>query len=150
MKIINIEESTSHTYDIEVPGIHEYLLGNGCVSHNTSGKSVNATEGTEPILDFFYKEEGTITIPTIAPNFRKNNRFYKKAFECNQFGLLRNAAIRQIYLDQAQSVNMYIARPDSMKEMTLMHMYYFDLGGKTLYYLKQQKETEEEICESCT
>lgn len=116
----------------------------------TSGKSVNATEGTEPILDFFYKEEGTITIPTLAPNFRKNNRFYKKAFECDQFGLLRNAAIRQIYLDQAQSVNMYIARPDSMKEMTLMHMYYFDLGGKTLYYLKQQKETEEEICESCT
>ena len=82
----------------------------------TSGKAVNATEGTEPVLDFYYKEEGTITIPTLAPNFRKNNRFYKKAFDCDQFGLLRNAAIRQIYLDQAQSVNMYISRPDSMKE----------------------------------
>lgn len=116
----------------------------------TSGKAINATESTEPIPELFYKEEGTITIPTLAPNFRKNNRYYKKAFECNQFALMRNAAIRQIYIDQAQSVNMYISRPDSFKEMTLLHLYHFDLGGKTLYYLKQQKETEEEVCESCT
>lgn len=116
----------------------------------TSGRAINATESTEPIPELFYKDEGTITIPTLAPNFRKNNKYYKKAFECNQFALMRNAAIRQIYIDQAQSVNMYISRPDSFKEMTLLHLYYFDLGGKTLYYLKQQKDTEEEICESCT
>ena len=116
----------------------------------TSGRAINATESTEPIHDFYYKEEGTLTIPTLAPNFRKNNQFYKKAFECDQFALMRNAVIRQIYIDQAQSVNTYISRPDSFKDMTLLHLYYFDLGGKTLYYLKQQKETEEEICESCT
>jgi ribonucleoside-diphosphate reductase alpha chain len=116
----------------------------------TSGKSQNAIESIEPILDFFYKEEGTINIPTIVPNFRTNNQFYKKAFECNQFNLLKNAAVRQKWIDQAQSVNLYITKPDSLKYMVNLHFYGFSLGLKTLYYLKQQKEQDDDICESCS
>jgi len=116
----------------------------------TSGKSQNAIESTEPIHDFFYKEEGTINIPTIVPNFRLNNQYYKKAFECDQYALVRNAAVRQKWIDQAQSINLYITRPDSLKYMTELHFYAFKLGIKTLYYLKQQKDSEEDICESCS
>jgi len=150
MKITNIEESMSHTWDIEVPSTHEYLLSNGCVSHNTSGKAINAIESTEPVHDFFYKEEGTITVPTVVPNFKKNNKYYKRAFDCNQTNLLKNAAIRQKWIDQAQSVNVYIARPDSLEYMTKLHYKFFDMGGKTLYYLKQQKGESGYVCESCT
>jgi ribonucleoside-diphosphate reductase alpha chain len=117
----------------------------------TSGKSINAIESTEPIHDFFYKEEGTITIPTIVPNFRKNNQFYKKSFDCNQYSLLKNAAVRQKWLDQAQSINVYLKKPDSLWEMTNLHFYGFSLGLKTFYYLKQQKNSDaEEVCESCS
>lgn len=116
----------------------------------TSGKGINAIESTEPISNFFYKEEGTITVPTVVPNFRKNNQYYKPAFECDQYALLKNAAIRQKWIDQSQSVNVYIKRPDSLLELTKLHFYFFNLGGKTLYYLKQQKESDEHICESCT
>lgn len=117
----------------------------------TSGKSINATESIEPIQDFFYKEEGTITIPTLVPNFRKNNAFYKKAFECDQMKLVELAAIRQKWLDQSQSVNIYIKHPDSLSELTEVHLYGFHLGMKTFYYLKQQKDQAQEIaCESCS
>jgi|FLOH01.1.fsa_nt_gi ribonucleoside-diphosphate reductase alpha chain len=116
----------------------------------TSGKAINAIESTEPIADFFYKEEGTMTIPTVVPNFRKNNQYYKRNFECNQYALLRNAAIRQKWIDQAQSVNVYISRPDSLLELSRLHLYGFHYGMKTFYYLKQQKEGEEYVCESCT
>lgn len=116
----------------------------------TSGKAVNSIESTEPVHDFFYKEEGTITVPTVVPNFRKNNAYYKRAFDCDQFALLKNAAVRQKWIDQAQSVNVYIKRPDSLDEMTKLHVYGFHNGMKTFYYLKQMKESEDYTCESCT
>jgi ribonucleoside-diphosphate reductase alpha chain len=116
----------------------------------TSGKAVNSIESTEPVHDFFYKEEGTITVPTVVPNFRKNNAYYKRAFDCDQYALLKNAAVRQKWIDQAQSVNVYIKRPDSLDEMTKLHIYGFHNGMKTFYYLKQMKESEDYTCESCT
>jgi ribonucleoside-diphosphate reductase alpha chain len=116
----------------------------------TSGKAVNAIESTEPVHDFFYKEEGTMTIPTVVPNFRKNNRFYKRAFDCDQIALLKNAAVRQKWIDQSMSVNVYITKPDSLMEMSKLHLYYFHFGGKTMYYLKQQKDGDSYVCESCT
>ena len=115
----------------------------------TSGKAVNSIESTEPMYDLFYKEEGTITVPTIVPNFRLNNRYYKKAFECDQRALIKNAAVRQKWIDQSQSVNVYMAKPDSLFEMAKLHVYGFHYGMKTFYYLKQQKESDE-ACESCT
>lgn len=117
----------------------------------TSGKAINAIESTEPIADFFYKEEGTMTIPTLVANFSKNNRFYKMAFECDQNKLIECAAVRQKWLDQSQSVNVYVKRPDSLEVLTQLHLYGFWLGMKTFYYLKQQKEgAEEYVCESCS
>jgi len=116
----------------------------------TSGRAINSTESTEPIHNFFYKEEGTITVPTIVPNFRKNNQYYKRSFECDQYALLRNAAVRQKWIDQSQSVNVYITKPDSLKQMSDLHLYGFSIGLKTFYYLRQQKETDNHVCESCT
>lgn len=152
MKIKKITDGRyAHTWDIEVPDVCEYLLSNGCVSHNTSGKAVNATESTEPINEFFYKEEGTMTIPTLVSNFRLNNQYYKPAFDCNMFKLIENAAVRQKWLDQAQSINVYIKKPDSLDEMTKIHLYGFFLGIRTFYYLKQQKSGADEVaCESCS
>lgn len=150
MKILKIEDSYSHTWDIEVPDVNEYILGNGCISHNTSGKSINALESIEPIQNFFYKEEGTITVPTIVSNFRKNNQYYKLAFECDQEMLLKLAAVRQKWIDQAQSINVYIKKPDSLMDLIQLHFLGFYYGIKTYYYLKQQKETDSYVCESCS
>lgn len=116
----------------------------------TSGKSINATESIEPIQNLFYREEGTFSVATIVPNFRKNNKYYKKSFDCDQRKLVELAAIRQCYLDQSQSINLYYKSPDSLLELTKDHLYGFKLGIKTYYYLKSEKDTDEETCESCT
>jgi len=116
----------------------------------TSGKSLNATESIEPILDLSYKEEGTFSVTTLVPNFRKNNSLYVKAFDCDPYKLIELAAVRQKYIDQAQSLNMYIAKPDSLKQLFELHYYAMKLGIKTLYYFKQKKDVNDYVCEACT
>lgn len=114
-----------------------------------SGKAINATEGAEPILHLVYKEEGVKNIPALAPNIQENHTYYKPAFECNQKNLILNAIVRQKYIDQAQSITMYVKRPDSLKEMTDLHMFAFDNGVKSLYYFKQAKQNPNEIKDEC-
>lgn len=116
----------------------------------TSGKAVNATESIEPIQHFFYKEDGKINLPTLVPNIKINSKFYKTAIDCDQYQLIRLAAIRQCYLDQAQSINLYFKKVSSLTDFTLIHMYGFKLGIKSYYYCKTEKDVIDEICESCT
>jgi len=116
----------------------------------TSGKAINATESILPVVNYLYKDEGTRNVVSLVPNFRQNNMYYKKAFDCDQYKLIELAGIRQIYLDQAQSIDTYFERPDSYNELMKLHIYAFNIGVKTLYYLKQLKSSDVEECESCT
>lgn len=116
----------------------------------TSGKCINATEAAEPIQDFIYKEDGKSNVITLAPDIQKNNQYYKTAFDCDQYELLKLAAIRQCYIDQAQSINIYFKKVTSLTEFTLYHMFGFELGLKTFYYCKTHKEVNQDICESCS
>ena len=116
----------------------------------TSGKAINATESIEPIQDFIYKEDGKANILTLAPNISKNSVYYKIAFDCDQYQLIKLAAIRQCYIDQAQSINIYFKKVTSLTDFTLYHLFGFELGIKTFYYCKTQKEVIDYVCESCT
>lgn len=116
----------------------------------TSGKSINATESIEPIQDFIYKEDGKANVITLAPNISQNSIYYKRAIECDQYQLIRLAAIRQCYIDQSQSINMYFKKVKSLTDFTLLHLYGFSLGIKTYYYCKTEKEEIDYVCESCT
>lgn len=116
----------------------------------TSGKAINATESIEPIQDFVYKEDGKINVFTLVPNIQKNAKYYKRALDCDQYQLIRLAAIRQCYLDQAQSINIYFKKVTSLTDFTMHHIYGFELGVKTFYYCKTEKEVNDEACESCT
>lgn len=116
----------------------------------TSGVAINSTPSIEPVFDFVFKEEsGSSTITTLAPDIRKYGIYYVPAFDTNQNKLMELAAIRQIYLDQSQSVNVYHKPPFSLKELSATTMYGFSLGLKTLYYFQTKKDGED-ICESCT
>lgn len=115
----------------------------------TSGKAINATEACEPVQMLSYKEDGMISVPTLAPNLKKNRKYYKTAVNCDQFMLLKLAAIRQIYIDQAQSVNVYFKKVNSATDFIILHAFGFALGMKTFYYCKTEKG-DGEICESCS
>jgi len=56
--------------------------------------------------------------------------------ETNQLELVRQAAIRQKYIDQTQSLNLAFAPTDSPKWINQVHMEAWKLGIKTLYYLR--------------
>lgn len=114
-----------------------------------SGKAINATESTEPVADLFYKEEGKQNVMALAPNFTENNAYYTRSFDCDQMQLIKNAAIRQKYLDQTQSVTLYLKDTSSLKLLTDLHLTGFKLGLKTFYYLKQQKNLVDNECEAC-
>jgi len=56
--------------------------------------------------------------------------------EINQLALVQQAAIRQKYIDQTQSLNIAFDPTDSPKWINQVHMEAHKLGVKTLYYLR--------------
>ena len=56
--------------------------------------------------------------------------------EINQLGLVQQAAIRQKYIDQTQSLNLCFDPTDSPRFINHVHMEAWKLGVKTLYYLR--------------
>ena len=62
-------------------------------------------------------------------------RLFKTAFEIEPTWLLQCAAVRQKWLDQAQSVNLFLAENDARKA-SFMYREAWDRGLKTTYYLR--------------
>ena len=56
--------------------------------------------------------------------------------EINQLALVQQAAIRQRYIDQTQSLNVAFDPKDSPRWINQVHMEAWKLGIKTLYYLR--------------
>ena len=56
--------------------------------------------------------------------------------EVNQLALVQQAATRQKYIDQTQSLNLAFDPTDSPKWINQVHMEAWKLGIKTLYYLR--------------
>jgi ribonucleoside-diphosphate reductase alpha chain len=62
-------------------------------------------------------------------------RRYKTAFEIEPTWLLQCAAVRQKWIDQAQSVNLFLAENDARKA-SFMYREAWERGLKTTYYLR--------------
>lgn len=56
--------------------------------------------------------------------------------ETNQLELVKQAAERQKYIDQTQSLNLSFDPNDSPKWINQVHLEAWKLGIKTLYYLR--------------
>jgi len=62
-------------------------------------------------------------------------RLYKTAFEIEPTWLLQCAAVRQKWIDQSQSVNLFLADNDA-RRASFMYREAWDRGLKTTYYLR--------------
>ena len=75
--------------------------------------------------------------------------------EINQLGLVQQAAIRQKYIDQTQSLNLCFDPTDSPRWINQVHMESWKLGIKTLYYLRTDSVIKGDLgsrmanCSSC-
>jgi ribonucleoside-diphosphate reductase alpha chain len=68
---------------------------------------------------------------------------YATAFEVEPTWLIECASRRQKWLDQAQSLNLYMAQP-SGKKLADMYMFAWERGLKTTYYLRSLGATTAE------
>jgi ribonucleoside-diphosphate reductase alpha chain len=68
---------------------------------------------------------------------------YATAFEIDSRWLIEAAARRQKWLDQAQSLNLYLAKP-SGRELDALYQLAWVRGLKTTYYLRSQAATRVE------
>jgi ribonucleoside-diphosphate reductase alpha chain len=68
---------------------------------------------------------------------------YATAFEIDSAWLIEAAARRQKWIDQAQSLNLYIANP-SGKKLDALYRLAWQRGLKTTYYLRSRSATHVE------
>jgi ribonucleoside-diphosphate reductase alpha chain len=68
---------------------------------------------------------------------------YQTAFDVEPEQLIRCAAMRQKYIDQAQSLNLYLGMP-SGRRLDEMYRYAWHSGLKTTYYLRSRAATSVE------
>jgi ribonucleoside-diphosphate reductase alpha chain len=62
-------------------------------------------------------------------------RLYKTAFEIEPTWILQCAAVRQKWIDQAQSTNLWLAEADA-RAASFMYREAWERGLKTTYYLR--------------
>ena len=82
---------------------------------------------------------------------------YKTAWELSQKAIIDQAVDRGAYIDQSQSMNLFVEAP-SIGKLSSMHMYSWKKGLKTLsYYVRtrakaraQQVTVEPDVCETCS
>lgn len=68
----------------------------------------------------------------------ETRELYKVVWEIKQRSLIDLAADRGAFIDQSQSMNMFVERPD-LKKITSMHFYGWKAGLKTgMYYLRSK------------
>jgi ribonucleoside-diphosphate reductase alpha chain len=70
-------------------------------------------------------------------------RLYATSFEIEPTWLIQGAARRQKWIDQAQSLNLYIAKP-SGKKLDALYREAWQSGLKTTYYLRSRSATHVE------
>ncbi|MGW0575225.1 ribonucleoside-diphosphate reductase subunit alpha, partial [Streptomyces sp. NPDC002920] len=67
-------------------------------------------------------------------------QLYRTAWEIPQRGLIDMAAARTPYLDQAQSLNLFLETP-TIGKLSSMYAYAWKAGLKTTYYLRSRPAT---------
>ncbi|MDW8095245.1 MAG: ribonucleoside-diphosphate reductase subunit alpha [Aquificaceae bacterium] len=113
---------------------------------------VGATPSVDPIFAKFYKEENMSGIlPQVPPEIDKYFWHYKSAYHIDQEWVIKAAHARQKWIDQAQSLNLFID-PENIDGPRLSSLYIlaWELGLKTVYYTRSKSMTDIEECESCS
>lgn len=99
------------------------------------------TQAIEPVFKRkWYEENLSGLIPVVVPKLSPETWvYYTPAYDLNQTLLIKAAAIRQKWLDQGQSLNIFITLDKaSGKYLNEIYMLAWKLGLKSTYYLRSQ------------
>jgi ribonucleoside-diphosphate reductase alpha chain len=102
---------------------------------------VGTTQTIEPVYKRKWFEENLSgLIPVVAPKLSPDTwGFYTSAYELDQKLLIRAGAVRQKWIDQGQSLNIFITLDKaSGGYLNDIYMLGWHLGLKSVYYLRSQ------------
>tara|TARA_B100000674_G_scaffold166547_1_gene133877 strand:- start:645 stop:2165 length:1521 start_codon:yes stop_codon:yes gene_type:complete len=114
------------------------LLEKKGLNNKDTWKSIRDRDGSVQHLEFLSKEEKDV---------------FKTYSEIDQMDIIYQAANRQNYIDQGQSVNLMVHPDMSAKEINKLYITAWKLGLKSLYYQHSmnaaQKFKQKKECASC-
>jgi ribonucleoside-diphosphate reductase alpha chain len=136
------------------PDLIEFGIRNGYLMAIAPTGTISILAGTtqtiEPIYKTKYLEDNLSgLIPVVAPKLSPDTwNFYPNAYEIEQFDIIKAAVIRQKWIDQGQSLNIFITlEKASGKYLNDLYVLAWKLGLKSTYYLRskspEQKHTKE-------
>lgn len=102
---------------------------------------VGTTQAIEPVYKRKWFEENLSgQIPVVVPNLSPDTwNFYTPAYEVEQTDIIKAAAIRQKWIDQGQSTNIFMSLDKaSGKYLHEIYTLAWQLGLKSTYYLRSQ------------
>ena len=126
---------------------------------------INIGEWNEGVKDIMIADDGSVKLIKDIPTSYKN--LYKTIWEIKQIWVLKNARARAPFVDQTQSMNIFMSVPD-YKKLNSCHNWGWKNGLKTgMYYLRTNAaksaikftvdpnlinkiNNEEEECYSCS
>ncbi|AUW57636.1 ribonucleotide-diphosphate reductase subunit alpha [Sphingobium sp. SCG-1] len=119
---IYTHKTLSGSFSIKNPYLEKLLQDKSKDSTNV-WNSILENGGSIQHLDFLSQEEKDV---------------FKTSFEIDQRWLLELAADRTPYIDQAQSLNLFIPADVDKWDLLMLHYRAWELGIKSLYYLRSK------------
>jgi len=119
---IYTHKTLSGSFSIRNPYL-EKLLSEKSKNSDNIWNSILEKGGSVQHLDFLSQEEKDT---------------YKTSFEIDQRWLIELAADRAPYIDQAQSLNLFIPADVDKWDLLMLHFRAWELGIKSLYYLRSK------------
>ncbi|MDE2339980.1 MAG: ribonucleoside-diphosphate reductase subunit alpha [Alphaproteobacteria bacterium] len=119
---IYTHKTLSGSFVVKNPHLKK-LLAEKSKDSETIWNSILEQGGSVQHLDFLSPEEKDV---------------YKTSFEIDQRWLIELAADRTPYIDQAQSLNLFIPADVEKWDLLMLHFRAWELGIKSLYYLRSK------------
>ncbi len=120
-------------------------MRNGYLMAIAPTSSISILTGTTQAIEPVYKrkwfeENLSGLIPVVAPNLSADTwQYYTPSYDLDQNALIKAGAIRQKWLDQGQSLNIFITLDKaSGKYLNEIYMNAWKFGLKSTYYLRSQ------------
>jgi ribonucleoside-diphosphate reductase alpha chain len=115
-----------------------FLNKNKYLDRLIQAESKKHTEGwADEVWSSIIANDGSVQHLTWMDDYTKD--VFKTSMEIDQRWIIEHAADRQVFIDQAQSLNLFF-RPDShIKYIHAVHFTAWKKGVKTLYYCRSEK-----------